>query len=99
MSTDAKDLIGALCTVDPSARLGNITQDGVSGTALVKKHPFFKEINWDDLYNRKAKGPIIPTVRYAADCSNFDDYGAPSESNAPYTKEMQHKYESEFKDF
>lgn len=92
-------MIGALCTVDPSSRLGNITQHGVTGTALVKEHAFFEEINWEDLYQRKMKGPIIPTVRYAADSSNFDDYGPPVESHAPYTKEMQHKYEAEFKDF
>ena len=99
MSANAKDMIGALCTVDPSSRLGNIAQNGVNGTALVKKHPFFEEINWEDLYNRKMKGPIIPTVKYTADCSNFDDYGPPSDNNAPYTKEMNHKYEAEFKDF
>ena len=83
MSDNAKSIIGALCTVNPSARLGNITQNGIGGTALVKKHAFFETINWDDLYSRKEKGPIIPTVRYAADCSNFDDYGNPSESTAP----------------
>lgn len=99
MSDNAKAIIGALCTVDPSARLGNITQGGISGSALVKKNAFFEAINWEDLYSRKDKGPIIPTVRYAADCSNFDDYGNPSESTVPYTKEMQHKYEAEFKDF
>lgn len=99
MSANAKDLISALCVVDPHSRLGNIEQNGIGGTALVKKHPFFEKINWDDLYHRKMKGPIIPTVRYPADCSNFDDYAPPSDSTAPYTKEMQHKYESEFKDF
>lgn len=99
MSEDARSLIGGLCTVNPTQRLGNITSNGVSGTALVKAEPWFKEIDWKALYQRKVKGPIIPKVKHAADCSNFDNYGPPSESTSVYTKEMQHKYDPEFKDF
>lgn len=99
ISTDARDLIGGLLTVNPSQRLGNITNNGVGGTALVKAHTFFKTIDWDALYHRKSKGPIIPKVKHAADCSNFDDYGPPSESSSTYTKDMQQKYDQEFKDF
>lgn len=99
MSPEAKDLISGLCTVNPSQRLGNITSGELSGTALVKAHPFFKSIEWDALYQRKIKGPIIPKVKGAADCSNFDDYPPPSETPSTYTKELQQKYDSEFKDF
>ena len=99
MATQARDIIGGLCTVNPSHRLGNITQNGVGGTALVKAHPFFAEIDWDAVYHRKNKGPILPRVKHAADCSNFDNYDPPTESHSTYTKDMQHKYDSEFKDF
>ncbi|KAL9077519.1 MAG: hypothetical protein Q9161_000365 [Pseudevernia consocians] len=99
MSSDARDLIGSLCTVNPSQRLGNISSGNVNGTALVKTHPFFKTIDWEALYHRKLKGPIIPKVKHAADASNFDNYDPPSESQSAYTKDMAQKYDHEFKDF
>lgn len=99
MSPDARDLIGCLCTVNPSQRLGNISSGDQHGTAVVKSHQFFKTIDWDALYHRKVKGPIIPKVKHAADASNFDNYDPPSESKAEYTKDMAAKYDHEFKDF
>ena len=99
LSADAKDIIGALCTVDPAHRLGNISQGNLQGAATVKAHPFFKSIDWDALYNRKMKGPIIPKVKSPTDSSNFTDYDAPSSQCSAYTKDMQHKYDHEFKDF
>lgn len=99
LSPDAKDIIGALCTVDPSQRLGNIKQGDLTNSRLVKAHPFFKSIDWDALYHRKMKGPIIPKVKSATDSSNFNDYDAPSSHCSAYTKDMQAKYDHEFKDF
>ena len=95
MSPDARDLIGGLCTVNPSHRLGNIS----GGSAAIKSHAFFKSINWNSLYKREMKGPIIPELKHAADASNFDDYDAAPESSSNYTKDMFHKYDHEFKDF
>lgn len=99
MSPDARDLISSLCTVNPSQRLGNISSGGQSGTALVKAHPFFKTIDWELLYHRKFKGPIIPKVKHAADCSNFDNYDPPAESKSEYTRDLATRYDHEFKDF
>ena len=99
VSSDARDLISGLCTVNPSQRLGNIAKYGSSGTACVKSHPFFKTIDWDALYHRRIKGPIIPRVKHPADASNFDNYDPPAESKSEYTKDMASKYDHEFKDF
>ncbi|MCJ1466860.1 serine/threonine protein kinase, AGC [Pseudocyphellaria aurata] len=95
MSPDARDLIGGLCTVNPSHRLGNIS----GGSAAIKSHSFFKAIDWDALYRRDMKGPIVPELKHAADASNFDDYDAAPESSSTYTKDLMHKYDHEFKDF
>ena len=99
MSPDAKSVIGGLCTVTPTQRLGYIQQGEVKGAALVKAHPFFKSIDWDALYNRKMKGPILPKVKSPTDSSNFSDYDAPSSQCSAYTKDLQAKYDHEFKDF
>ncbi len=95
MSPEARELIGGLCTVNPSQRLGNIS----GGAQRVKSHPFFNGIDWHALYYRQMKGPIIPHLRHAADASNFDDYEDAPESKSIYSEEMSKKYEMAFKDF
>ncbi|MCJ1276692.1 serine/threonine protein kinase, AGC [Puttea exsequens] len=99
VGAEARDLITQLCTVNPSQRLGNISTGGLDGTAVIKAHAFFKKIDWDALYHRKMKGPIIPQIKHAADASNFDNYDPPSESKSEYTRDMQARYDHEFKDF
>ena len=99
MSPDAKSLIGGLCTVSPSQRLGYIKRGDLAGAALVKAHPFFASIDWDALYQRKMQGPIVPTLRCPTDSSNFGEYDAPSSQCSAYTKDLQSKYDHEFKDF
>ncbi|KAL1957719.1 hypothetical protein VTO42DRAFT_5562 [Malbranchea cinnamomea] len=97
ISPAARDIISGLCKTNPSERLGYIS----GGTQRVKNHPFFKDINWDDLYNRKTKGPIIPRVDHAADAGNFEEYPPPPDpsTQAQYTPEMREQYEEQFRDF
>jgi protein kinase A len=93
----ARSLIKALCTVNPTERLGFIS----GGSQRVKEHEFFDSIDWDSLYYRRIKGPIIPRVDHPADTGNFDDYDDPKEPSerSIYTKDMQHNHEESFKDF
>ncbi|KAK3045085.1 hypothetical protein LTS18_014614, partial [Coniosporium uncinatum] len=97
MSPDARDLIGKLCTVDTSKRLGNIK----GGAGAVKSHPWFRNIDWDELYYRKNQGPIVPHLRGPADTKNFDEYDPePDESEREkYTTELRNKWEKNFVDF
>ncbi|KAL9086073.1 MAG: hypothetical protein Q9165_007285 [Trypethelium subeluteriae] len=95
MSQNARDIIGRLCTVDVSKRLGQIQ----GGSKTVKAHPWFSRINWDDLYHRRMKGPIIPHLRGPADTRNFDDYDPEPEGREPYTGQMFNKYDRSFEDF
>lgn len=82
MSENARDIIGRLCTVDVSKRLGNIN----GGAAAVKSHPWFKDIDWNALYHRQMKGPIIPHLRAPDDTRNFDDYDDEKVQREAYTK-------------
>ncbi|USW52110.1 Putative serine/threonine-protein kinase, active [Septoria linicola] len=95
MGTDARDIIGGLCTVDVTKRLGNMA----GGAALVKQHPWFSDINWDELYHRRIKGPIIPHLKGPDDTRNFDEYDPEPEKKEPYTKELYEKYDKMFADF
>jgi len=95
LSPAAKSLIQGFCTVPPVDRLGNLP----GGVDDIKKHEFFKDIDWDDLYYRRVKGPIIPKVRHPADASNYDNYDDAPTSKSVYTKEMREHYEDMFKEF
>ncbi|KAF7118804.1 hypothetical protein CNMCM5793_008429 [Aspergillus hiratsukae] len=96
MSPAAQNIISCLCKTNPSERLGHIS----GGSARVKAHPFFENINWDDLFNRRMKGPIIPRVDHPADTGNFEDYpDADVRGQAIYTDDMKKKYEALFSDF
>lgn len=35
---------------------------GAGGPEEVKKHPWFKNISWEDLSNRKLRAPYLPNV-------------------------------------
>ncbi|MCJ1354403.1 MAG: serine/threonine protein kinase, AGC [Icmadophila ericetorum] len=103
ISPSAADLISSLCTVNPSKRLGNI-----SGSASrVKSHPWFREIDWEKLYQRRERGPFVPNLRGKDDASCFDDYDDPPGEDGKggvggrdeYTEEMRKAYEDDFKDF
>lgn len=96
MSTEAKDIIAGLCKTNPSERLGHIS----GGAGRVKDHPFFHDINWDELYHRKIKGPIIPRIDHPADSGNFEEYPPPDvDRQSIYTEDMREKYEDQFADF
>ncbi|KAF2725367.1 Pkinase-domain-containing protein [Polychaeton citri CBS 116435] len=95
MSADARSIIGGLCTVDVSKRLGNMA----GGAQRVREHPWFAKIDWDKLYRREMKGPIVPHLRSADDTRNFDEYDAEPVHRDTFTKEMQQKYDPAFADF
>ncbi|RKF77739.1 cAMP-dependent protein kinase catalytic subunit [Golovinomyces cichoracearum] len=95
LSPAAKDIIQQLCNVDRTKRLGNIS----GGAARVRNHNFFRGINWEDIYNRKSCGPIIPAIRYPGDAQCFDHYPDEKRVREPYSAEMERKWEHHFKDF
>lgn len=95
ISDEAKDIIRQFCTVDRSRRLGNIS----GGAAKVKEHPFFKGIDWDDVYHRRDKGPILPPVRWPGDAQCFDIYPEEDVGKDSYSDEMRAKYDQCFNDF
>ncbi|EEQ89032.1 AGC/PKA protein kinase [Blastomyces dermatitidis ER-3] len=97
MPPAAQDIVSQLCKTNPSERLGHIR----GGSARVKQHPFFKGVNWDDIYHRRMKGPIVPRVDSPTDAGNFEDYPDPPDPSqlTPYTKEMRDSHEDMFKNF
>lgn len=81
--------------VDRSQRLGNIS----GGASRVKEHPFFHGVDWQALYEKRERGPIIPNVRYPGDAGCFDIYPEEDVSPQTYTHEMAQMYDHLFKGF
>jgi serine/threonine protein kinase len=76
--SNAKDLVKKLLNADRSKRYGCLK----NGAEDIKRHKWFKNINWDDVYDRKLIPPIIPTFSTDDDTSNFDTYDdSPKDSN------------------
>ena len=68
--SSAKDLIRNLLNADLTKRIGCLR----NGPADVKKHKWFKSIDWDALLARQIPAPIVPVTTSPGDTSNFDQY-------------------------
>ncbi|GAM24873.1 hypothetical protein SAMD00019534_080480 [Acytostelium subglobosum LB1] len=47
-------------------------KDRLSNADAIKRHPFFRGVQWDKIRTQKA--PFIPVLKSPTDTSNFDDY-------------------------
>jgi len=66
---DTSSLIKGLLERNVSKRLGS----GPTGVNEIKKHPYFKTINWKKLLNKEIDPPFRPNVpKGALDIGNFD---------------------------
>ena len=66
---DDVSLIQQLLVREPGQRLGSGPEDALD----VMRHPFFKQINWDDLYHKRTPAPFLPQSQSDRDVSNFDN--------------------------
>ncbi|XP_076976480.1 serine/threonine-protein kinase N2 isoform X2 [Tamandua tetradactyla] len=69
LSTEAISIMRRLLRRNPERRLGAGEKDAED----VKKHPFYRLIDWSALMDKKVKPPFVPTIRGREDVSNFDD--------------------------
>jgi serine/threonine protein kinase len=68
--THARDLIRKLLTADRTKRIGNLK----NGAEDLKKHKWFRGLNWAALYNKQITAYIIPDVASNDDTSQYDKY-------------------------
>eukprot|EP01029_Cantina_marsupialis_P015032 TRINITY_DN3291_c0_g1_i1.p1 TRINITY_DN3291_c0_g1~~TRINITY_DN3291_c0_g1_i1.p1 ORF type:complete len:768 (+),score=256.59 TRINITY_DN3291_c0_g1_i1:163-2466(+) len=66
----AKDIVTRLLTREQTQRLGC----GQTGADAIRKHPFFKDIDFAALRARNVKAPWTPSIKNEADSSNFEKY-------------------------
>eukprot|EP00747_Dinoflagellata_sp_TGD_P182254 gnl/TRDRNA2_/TRDRNA2_36435_c0_seq1.p1 gnl/TRDRNA2_/TRDRNA2_36435_c0~~gnl/TRDRNA2_/TRDRNA2_36435_c0_seq1.p1 ORF type:complete len:365 (+),score=88.87 gnl/TRDRNA2_/TRDRNA2_36435_c0_seq1:86-1180(+) len=75
----AKDLIKRLLTHDRAKRFGCLKH----GAEDLKKHKWYKGMDWDVLLNRGIPAPFVPSVKGMDDTSMFDRYPESTEGSAP----------------
>uniref|UniRef100_A0A8C2Q2H1 protein kinase C n=1 Tax=Cyprinus carpio TaxID=7962 RepID=A0A8C2Q2H1_CYPCA len=69
LSTEAISIMRRLLRRNPERRLGAGERDAEE----VKKHPFFRDMDWAALLAKKIRPPFMPTIKGREDVSNFDD--------------------------
>uniref|UniRef100_A0A8C6UNU0 protein kinase C n=1 Tax=Neogobius melanostomus TaxID=47308 RepID=A0A8C6UNU0_9GOBI len=69
LSTEAISIMRRLLRRSPERRLGAGERDAEE----VKKHLFFRNMDWNGLLAKKVKPPFVPTIQGTNDVSNFDD--------------------------
>eukprot|EP01054_Gregarina_sp_Poly1_P004206 Gregarina_sp_Poly_1__4205@NODE_229_length_11141_cov_173_244537_g203_i0_p5_GENE_NODE_229_length_11141_cov_173_244537_g203_i0NODE_229_length_11141_cov_173_244537_g203_i0_p5_ORF_typecomplete_len495_score56_19Pkinase/PF00069_25/7_1e76Pkinase_Tyr/PF07714_17/3_7e45Kinaselike/PF14531_6/9_2e18WaaY/PF06176_11/2_9e07Kdo/PF06293_14/8_8e07Pkinase_fungal/PF17667_1/3_4e06RIO1/PF01163_22/0_00012APH/PF01636_23/0_00023YrbLPhoP_reg/PF10707_9/0_087YukC/PF10140_9/0_068ActFrag_cataly/PF09192_10/0_15_NODE_229_length_ len=86
LESKAKDLIRKLLTQDRTKRYGCLKYAAED----VKRHKWFRGVDWQDCFDRKIRAPYVPAVKRADDTSMFDSYPESSESDAtPLTAKEQ----------
>eukprot|EP01053_Blabericola_migrator_P005843 Blabericola_migrator_1__5842@NODE_295_length_10235_cov_141_552026_g242_i0_p4_GENE_NODE_295_length_10235_cov_141_552026_g242_i0NODE_295_length_10235_cov_141_552026_g242_i0_p4_ORF_typecomplete_len516_score54_36Pkinase/PF00069_25/4_2e75Pkinase_Tyr/PF07714_17/1_3e44Kinaselike/PF14531_6/2_5e17Kdo/PF06293_14/2_9e07Pkinase_fungal/PF17667_1/6_6e07WaaY/PF06176_11/6_9e07APH/PF01636_23/2_6e05RIO1/PF01163_22/8_8e05YrbLPhoP_reg/PF10707_9/0_076YukC/PF10140_9/0_077ActFrag_cataly/PF09192_10/0_12FTA2/PF13095_6/2 len=78
LESKAKDLIRKLLTQDRTKRYGCLKY----GAEDVKRHKWFRGIDWQECFDRKIRAPFIPGVKGPDDTSMFDSYPESSESDS-----------------
>ena len=68
ISEEACSLIKGLLQIETNKRLGY----GENDSNDVKNHSFFKDVNWNYVYEKKIKPPFKPTLKNELDLSYFD---------------------------
>lgn len=68
LTNEARSLIKKLLKKNINERLGG----GPDDSKPIKSHPFFRHIDWKDLYNRRVEPPFKPSVTSELDVSQFD---------------------------
>ncbi|PSN29693.1 Ribosomal protein S6 kinase alpha-5, partial [Blattella germanica] len=69
LSAEISDFIGKLLTKYPAERLGSGEEDA----GELKRHPFFRDLSWEDLSLKKIPPPFVPKIENDVDVSNFSE--------------------------
>ncbi|KAL0234643.1 hypothetical protein PCE1_001679 [Barthelona sp. PCE] len=75
VSPTARDLIKRLLARDRTRRFGNLR----GGAEDIKRHRFFRAIDWNALFHRRIPSPLVPPTAHEGDTSHFDNYAEEEE--------------------
>ncbi|TSK17928.1 Serine/threonine-protein kinase N2 [Bagarius yarrelli] len=98
LSSEAIGIMRRLLRRNPERRLGSGERDAEE----VKKQPFFRNMDWEALLQRKLPPPFVPTIGDREDVSNFDEEfttEAPTLTPPREPRVLSRKDQDSFRDF
>lgn len=96
MPRDSVSMLQKLLTRDPEQRLGS----GANDAQDVMNEPFFRNINWDDIYHKRVQPPFLPQIKNATDTSNFDsEFTSVTPVLTPVQSVLSQAMQEEFRGF
>ncbi|CEH15782.1 candidate protein kinase c [Ceraceosorus bombacis] len=96
MPPDSVSILHKLLTRDPARRLGS----GATDAEEIKAHPFFRDINWDDMFHKRVPPPFCPTLKNPSDTSWFDsEFTSEKPTLTPVHSVLSTQDQAEFKSF
>ncbi|KJZ79969.1 Protein kinase C-like protein [Hirsutella minnesotensis 3608] len=96
MPRDSVSILQKLLTREPDQRLGS----GPTDAQEVMSQPFFRNINWDDIYHKRVQPPFKPTIKNATDTSNFDsEFTSVTPVLTPVQSVLSQAMQEEFRGF
>lgn len=85
IDSKCKDLIKRLLNADKTKRLGCMK----GGPEEVKKHKWFRGVDWQGVLRREIPPPWIPEMKNQEDTNNFDKYPESMEEPKAPTAQQQ----------
>jgi len=70
LSKEAVSILKGFMQKNVNKRLGCVKNHG--GEEAIKHHPFFRDVKWKDLDERKIKPPFKPKIKSKKEATNFD---------------------------
>lgn len=96
MPRDSVSILQKLLTREPDARLGS----GPTDAQEIMNQPFFRNINWDDVYHKRVPPPFLPQISSATDTSNFDsEFTSVTPVLTPVQSVLTQQMQEEFRGF
>jgi serine/threonine protein kinase len=96
MPRDSVSILQKLLTREPDQRLGS----GPTDAQEVMSQPFFRNINWDDIFHKRIPPPFLPQIKSATDTSNFDsEFTSVTPVLTPVQSVLSQAMQEEFRGF
>ncbi|TDZ31370.1 Protein kinase C-like [Colletotrichum spinosum] len=96
MPRDSVSILQKLLTREPDQRLGS----GPTDAQEIMNQPFFRNINWDDIYHKRVAPPFMPQIKSATDTSNFDsEFTSVTPVLTPVQSVLSQAMQEEFRGF
>ncbi|KAI9660229.1 MAG: Serine/threonine kinase [Alyxoria varia] len=96
MPRDSVSILQKLLTREPESRLGS----GPTDAQEIMSHAFFRNINWDDIQEKRVPAPFLPQIKSATDTSNFDsEFTSVTPVLTPVQSVLSQAMQEEFRGF